>query len=128
MIVLFPLWRRRWWVKSVLDSDDRLDAARSHAVMNPPNKLVILCKRARVLAGSDQKQCRSKLSQVFRPRSPPLPAALDRRRPDQPPFTVAERTARDCADRSAAECVSQAEIGHAARRRPARARKRPPDG
>ena len=29
MIVLFPLWRRRWWVESVLDSDDRLDAARS---------------------------------------------------------------------------------------------------
>ena len=49
MIALFPLWRRRWWVKSVLDSDDRLDAARSlywHAVMNRPNKLAIPCKRA----------------------------------------------------------------------------------
>ena len=82
-------------MKSVLDSDDRLDAARSlywHAVMNRPNKLVILCKRARVLARSDHpetmpiqvepgiptflspaaiilKQCRSKLSQVFRPFS-----------------------------------------------------------
>jgi hypothetical protein len=59
MIVLFPLWRRRWWVESVLDSDDRLDAARSlywHAVMNRPNKLVILCKRARVLARSDHPE------------------------------------------------------------------------
>ena len=59
MIVLFPLWRRRWRVKSVLDSDDRLDAARSlywHAVMNRPNKLVILCKRARVLARSDHPE------------------------------------------------------------------------
>ena len=55
MIVLFPLWRRRWWVESVLDSDDRLDAARSHAVMNRPNKLVIPCKRARVLARSDHE-------------------------------------------------------------------------
>ena len=59
MIVLLPLWRRRWWVEFVLDSDDRLDAARSlywHAVMNRPNKLVILCKRARVLARSDHPE------------------------------------------------------------------------
>src|ERR1700693_3271417 len=45
--------------ESVLDSDDRLDAARSlywHAVMNRPNKLVILCKRARVLARSDHPE------------------------------------------------------------------------
>jgi hypothetical protein len=59
MIALFPLWWRRWWVESVLDSYDRLDAARSlywHAVMNRPNKLVIPCKRARVLARSDHPE------------------------------------------------------------------------
>ena len=72
MIVLFPLWRRRWWVESVLDSDDRLDAARSHAVMNRPNKLVIPCKRARVLARSDQAAPRGQRFRSARAEAYPI--------------------------------------------------------
>jgi hypothetical protein len=43
-------------VDAVIDSDDRLDAARSlysRAVMNNPRRLVMLYDRARVLARSD---------------------------------------------------------------------------
>jgi len=46
-------------IVAVLDSDDRLDVARSlywHAVMNHPNRLVILSDRARVTARSDQPE------------------------------------------------------------------------
>ena len=43
----------------VIDSDDRFDTARSlytRAVMNHPNRLVMLCDRARVLARSDHPE------------------------------------------------------------------------
>jgi hypothetical protein len=46
-------------IEAVIDSDDRLDTARSlywHAVMKHPNRLVMLCDRARVLARSDQHE------------------------------------------------------------------------
>jgi hypothetical protein len=42
----------------VLDSDDRLEAARAlywRTVMKYPGRLVMLCDRARVLARSDQQ-------------------------------------------------------------------------
>ena len=45
-------------IVAVVDSDDRLDMARSlywHAVMNP-NRLVMLCDRDRVIARSDQPE------------------------------------------------------------------------
>ena len=44
-------------IVAVVDSDDRLDVARSlywHAVMKNPNRLVMLCDRAHVIARSDQ--------------------------------------------------------------------------
>jgi hypothetical protein len=44
---------------AVVDSDDRLDVAPSlywHAVMNHPNRLVMLCDRASVIARSDQPE------------------------------------------------------------------------
>jgi hypothetical protein len=43
----------------VLDSDDRVDTARSlysRAVMNHPSRPVMLCDRARVLARSDRPE------------------------------------------------------------------------
>jgi hypothetical protein len=46
-------------IGAVIDSDDRLDTARSlywHAVMNHPSRLVMLCDRARVLARSDHPE------------------------------------------------------------------------
>jgi hypothetical protein len=46
-------------VDAVIDSDDRLDTARSlysRAVMNHPSRLVMLCDRARVLARSDHPE------------------------------------------------------------------------
>ena len=46
-------------IVAVVDSDDLLDVARSlywHAVMNHPNRLVILCDRACVIARSDQPE------------------------------------------------------------------------
>jgi len=46
-------------IDAVIDSDDRLDTARLlywHAVMNHPNRLVMLCDRARVLARSDHPE------------------------------------------------------------------------
>ena len=46
-------------VEAVIDSDDRLDTARSlysRAVMNHPSRLVMLCDRARVLARSDRPE------------------------------------------------------------------------
>ena len=45
-------------IVAVVDSDDRLDVARSlywHAVMNHPNRLVMLCDRDRVIARSDHQ-------------------------------------------------------------------------
>jgi hypothetical protein len=45
--------------EAVIDSDDRLDTARSlysRAVMNHPSRLVMLCDRARVLARSDHPE------------------------------------------------------------------------
>jgi hypothetical protein len=45
--------------EAVIDSDDRLDTARSlysRAVMNHPNRLMMLCDRARVLARSDHPE------------------------------------------------------------------------
>jgi hypothetical protein len=45
--------------EAVIDSDNRLDTAQSlysRAVMNHPNRLVMLCDRARVLARSDQPE------------------------------------------------------------------------
>jgi hypothetical protein len=44
-------------LECVLDSDDRLDAARAlywRTVMKHPGRLVMLCDRARVLARSDR--------------------------------------------------------------------------
>jgi hypothetical protein len=44
---------------AVVDGDDRLDVARSlywHTVMNHPNRLVMLCDRASVIARSDQPE------------------------------------------------------------------------
>jgi hypothetical protein len=46
-------------IVAVIDSHDCLDVARSlywHAVMNHPNRLVMLCDRVRVLARSDQPE------------------------------------------------------------------------
>ena len=46
-------------IVAVVDSDDRLDVARSlywHTVMNHPNRLVMLCDRASVIARSDQPE------------------------------------------------------------------------
>jgi hypothetical protein len=46
-------------IVAVVDSNDRLDVARSlywHAVMNHPNRLVMLGDRDRVLARSDQPE------------------------------------------------------------------------
>ena len=46
-------------IEAVIDSDDRLDTARSLyscAVMNHPSRLVMLCDRARVLARSDHPE------------------------------------------------------------------------
>jgi hypothetical protein len=46
-------------IAAVVDSDDRLDVARSlywHTVMNHPNRLVMLCDRNRVIARSDQPE------------------------------------------------------------------------
>jgi hypothetical protein len=46
-------------IVAVVDSDNRLDVARSlywHAVMNHPNRLVMLRDRDRVLARSDQPE------------------------------------------------------------------------
>jgi hypothetical protein len=45
-------------IVAVVDSDNRLDVARSlywHAVMNHPNRLVLLCDRDRVIARSDHQ-------------------------------------------------------------------------
>jgi hypothetical protein len=68
-------------IGAVIDSDDRLDTARPlywHAVMNHPNRLVMLCDRARVLtAAITLKQSRSKQAQAV---GPPV---LDRRRPQR---------------------------------------------
>ena len=53
------LWGEGAGVGAVIDSDDRLDTARSlywHAVMNHPNRLVMLCDRARILARSDHPE------------------------------------------------------------------------
>jgi hypothetical protein len=46
-------------IVAVVDSDNRLDVARSlywHTVMNHPNRLVMLCDRAHVIARSDQPE------------------------------------------------------------------------
>jgi hypothetical protein len=45
-------------IVAVVDSDDRLDVARSlywHAVMKHPNRLVMLCDRDCVIARSDHQ-------------------------------------------------------------------------
>jgi hypothetical protein len=46
-------------IAAIIDSDDRLDVARSiywRAITNHPNRLVMLCDRARVLARSDRPE------------------------------------------------------------------------
>ena len=46
-------------IVAVVDSDDLLDVARSlywHAVMKNPNRIVMLCDRASVIARSDQPE------------------------------------------------------------------------
>jgi hypothetical protein len=51
--------RRGSGTEAVIDSHDRLDTARSlysRAVMNHPNRLMMLCDRARVLARSDHPE------------------------------------------------------------------------
>ena len=46
-------------IVAVVDSDDRFDVARAlyrHTIMNHPNRLVMLCDRAHVIARSDQPE------------------------------------------------------------------------
>jgi hypothetical protein len=60
-IVLFRYGGEGGGVESVLDSDDRLDAARAlyrRVVIKYPGRLVMLCDRARVLVRSDRRKRR----------------------------------------------------------------------
>jgi hypothetical protein len=46
-------------IVAVIDGDDLLEVARSlywRAIMNHPNRLEMLCDRARIIAGSDQAE------------------------------------------------------------------------
>jgi len=53
------LWGEGGGIDAVIDSDDRFDTARSlysRAVMNHPNRLVMLCDRPRILARGDRPE------------------------------------------------------------------------
>jgi hypothetical protein len=55
-IELFKQRREGSGIEAVIDSDNRLDAARAlyhRAVIKHPNRLVMLCDRACILARSD---------------------------------------------------------------------------
>ena len=53
------LYGERAGIVAVIDGDDLLEVARSlywRAIMNRPNRLGMLCDRARIIAGSDQPE------------------------------------------------------------------------
>ena len=74
------LYGERAGIVAVIDGDDLLEVARSlywRAIMNRPNRLGMLCDRARIIAGSDQLETMPTLGR----RTAEVASTRDARRP-----------------------------------------------